>query len=221
LNIREERKTPTGVWNDKDARYEYFFQTNLYWLVSDESPALTEQLEEVVDEVKQALPGVFHLTNELSKLMTGGSELFSNLNALAITAQPGVSNLAKATEGLDRPGGLGEWLLPTNIQSNLDATLVGANATLTSANTNLAFLALNLSRSLDNLADITSNLNSQVQANSNIITSIDRTILDADAFVQGLKKHWLFRSAFKSKETNAPAPRKEQPLRTPNDPRRK
>ena len=50
---------------------------------------------------------------------------------------------------------------------------------------------------MNSLADITSNLNSQVQANTNILTSISRTIVDADNFVQGLKQHWFLRSAFK------------------------
>jgi ABC-type transporter Mla subunit MlaD len=72
------------------------------------------------------------------------------------------------------------------------------------ANTNLAVLAQNLNRSLDSLADITSNLNNQVQANTNILANISRAIVDADNLVQGLKQHWLLRSAFKPARTNAP-----------------
>ena len=63
-------------------------------------------------------------------------------------------------------------------------------------------------RSLDNLADLTSNLNHQVQANSNMLSEISRIIVNSDDFVQGLKRHWLLRSAFKPAKTNAPpAPR--------------
>jgi hypothetical protein len=29
--------------------------------------------------------------------------------------------------------------------------------------------------------------------------------VDTDDFIQGLKRHWLLRSAFKTKATNAPA----------------
>ena len=50
-------------------------------------------------------------------------------------------------------------------------------------------------------SDITSNLNAQVQANTNILRSISKIVIDTDDLVQGLKRHWLFRSAFKTKNT--------------------
>jgi len=34
--------------------------------------------------------------------------------------------------------------------------------------------------------------------------TIGKTIADADDLVQGLKRHWLLRSAFKKEKTNAP-----------------
>ena len=58
--------------------------------------------------------------------------------------------------------------------------------------------------SLDNLADLTSNLNHQVQVNSNMLSQISKIVVDTDNFVQGLKHHWLLRSAFKPAKTNAP-----------------
>ncbi|MGA9779794.1 MAG: hypothetical protein ACLPRE_13030 [Limisphaerales bacterium] len=70
--------------------------------------------------------------------------------------------------------------------------------------TNLLLLSL----TLDHLADITSNLNAQVQANTNMLGVVSKTVGDADDFVQGLKRHWLFRSAFKKEnkgDTNAPS----------------
>jgi transcriptional regulator with XRE-family HTH domain len=51
-----------------------------------------------------------------------------------------------------------------------------------------------------NLANITSNLNAQVQANSNLVSHVDSAIVQADTFMQGLKHHWLLRSAFKEKK---------------------
>ena len=77
-----------------------------------------------------------------------------------------------------------------------------ADAALRSAKANLAARAENLGRSLDNLANLTSNLNNQVQANTNILGEISRAIVDADSFVQGLKHHWLLRSAFRTRQTN-------------------
>ena len=58
--------------------------------------------------------------------------------------------------------------------------------------------------SLDNVADITSNLNAQVRANPNMLYGISKMVTDSDDFVQGLKRHWLLRSAFK-KENKAAA----------------
>jgi hypothetical protein len=58
---------------------------------------------------------------------------------------------------------------------------------------------------LENVAGITSNLNAQVRANSNLLGGISKAVTDSDDFVQGLKHHWLLRSAFKSKATNQPA----------------
>jgi hypothetical protein len=68
---------------------------------------------------------------------------------------------------------------------------------------------------LDNLANLTSNLNGQVQANTNILDHISRAIVDADSFVQGLKRHWLLRSAFRTKSINAPPTVPPAPLRSP------
>ena len=82
---------------------------------------------------------------------------------------------------------------------------------------NLTALAENLGRSLDNLANLTSNLNSQVQANTNILGELSRAIVDADSFVQGLKHHWLLRSAFRTKDTNAPPAAPLEQLRSPKE----
>jgi len=98
-----------------------------------------------------------------------------------------------------------------NATSNLNSTIVNAqplvtnaNALAISANTNLNLLTLQVGATLENLAGITSNLNVQVQSNSNMLAGISKAVIDADDLVQGLKRHWLLRSAFKVKATNAP-----------------
>jgi hypothetical protein len=48
--------------------------------------------------------------------------------------------------------------------------------------------------------------------NTNILGEISRTIVNADSFVQGLKHHWLLRSAFKTKNTDLPPAAPPQPL---------
>jgi uncharacterized phage infection (PIP) family protein YhgE len=206
FDTREERKTMTAMWDYKMASYQpYTNKVSKYWLLAEESPAVTERLEKVVAQVEHALPGVFALTNQLANVLSNSATLTSTLTEVALAARPAVSNLAAATANLSQPGALGEWLLPTNINRRLEATLESAHATMDSANTNLAALAQNLSRSLDNLAGVTSNLNQQVAANSNILSGISQTVTHADQFVEGLKHHWLLRSAFRSKNTNAPS----------------
>jgi hypothetical protein len=74
-------------------------------------------------------------------------------------------------------------------------------------------LTAGIDQSLENLANITSNLNVQVQSNSNMLGSISKMVKDSDDFVQGLKRHWLLRSAFKTKTTNAPS----TTLKSPRD----
>jgi hypothetical protein len=71
----------------------------------------------------------------------------------------------------------------------------------------------NLSALLINLADITGSLSAQVRANSNLLDGISKTVMNADDLMQGLKRHWLLRSAFKAKETNAPV----KPLNSPRN----
>ena len=217
----------TGIWNSKEDQYEpyqrasrSFFSRSVkkgsrYWLEADESAAVTERLEKLVGDIESALPGILTLTNQLANVLSNSASLTSNLNYVAVSALPVVSNLAAATKNLDHPGALGEWLLPTNVNRQLDVTFSNANLTVTGINTNLSVLVEKLGRSLDNLAGITSNLNQQVEGNTNILSAISDTVTHYDQFVEGLKRHWLLRSAFKSKNTNAPPGSPSQELRSP------
>ena len=215
---KSEGKSITGVWNDQEGRYDYYTAKHTpYELVPEESAAVTERLEKVMAEVEHAMPNVLRLTNLLTTVLSNSANLTSNLNLVALSTRPAISNLEVMTAQMNRPGALGEWLLPTNLNQRLDTVLGSADTALTGANTNLAALAENLGRSLDNVANLTSNLNSQVEANSNMLSQISGAIVTADTFVQGLKRHWLLRSAFRTKATNAPAAAPPEPLRSPKD----
>ena len=125
-----------------------------------------------------------------------------------------ITNFALVSAQLREPGGPLVWALGTNGNEQLQGSLTNANALLghtdTNLNTLLGHTDTNLTALLINLADITSNLNAQVQANSNILGSISKIVVDTDNLVQGLKRHWLLRSAFKQEnaaaKTNAPPP---------------
>lgn len=218
FDTREERQQITAIWLDRKGRYDFFTRTNApYWLPSDESPAVTERLERLVDLIEQALPDFLGLTNQIAGVLSNAVEMTATLNALAADARPAATNLAYISGRLREPGSLGEWLLGTNTQPQINATLASAQAAITRADTNLASLVENLARSLDNLADITSNLNAQVQANTNILSSISEAVVEANDLMQGLKRHWLLRSAFRHRP--APADRPPPPSSPPSSPR--
>ncbi len=211
----------TGIWNDKTGGYDPFTKTSKgYYLLPQESPALTERLEKVVNIVEAALPQFLDLTNKLSAVLGNAASAASRADGLMADARPIVTNLAVITANLRDPkGSLGEWLLPPELHTRLQQTLLSANTALASANTavtntdaRLALLVGNLNLTLENLANLTSNLHSQVAVNTNLVSSINKAITDADDLVQGLKRHWLLRSAFKEKKTNAPP---AAPLRSP------
>jgi ABC-type transporter Mla subunit MlaD len=212
------------VWNDLEHHYEPFSGTNIYVLPPDEPPALMDRVQGIVAQVEEALPNFLSLTNQIAATLSNSVQLTSNLNAIAAGIRPAAADVAAITANLRDPkGSLGEWLIPTNLNRDLAATLLNANAAITNANgaltnvnTNLLMVFDGVGRSLDNLADITGNLSRQVQANTNVLSDISQIITNADDFIQGLKRHWFLRSAFK---TNTPPP--APPPKTPPSPSRK
>jgi hypothetical protein len=167
------------------------------WIRAVETPPISDQLQAMVSQVQSALPNVLALTNKLAAVLDNAANATSNLNVTLVETRPTLTNLALIAAELREPGGPLLWALGTNGNSQLQGTLTGANSLLADTDTNLTALLINL-------ADITSNLNAQVQANSNMLSGISKTVTDSDDFIQGLKRHWLLRSAFKVKATNAP-----------------
>jgi ABC-type transporter Mla subunit MlaD len=208
---------PGGILNHhKDAsNADYLALTKDYfgyWIKADESPALTERLDTLANQVQSALPNFFQLTNQLSQVLSNATDLTGHLDETTLQTRPLLANLnvisAQLTNG---PGALGEWLLPPKLAQQLKQTLASAHSTLdaagntlTNADTNLVRIATSLNETLLNLANITSNLNKQVQANDQMLSQISAAVVHADELVQGLKRHWLLRSAFKEKPAAKP-----------------
>jgi ABC-type transporter Mla subunit MlaD len=192
-------------------------------LIAEEPPELSSQLDQTVQMLKVSLTNILQLTNALTKTLTNAAEVTANLNEILLDAKPVVRNAAAITENLKQPrGSLGEWLFPTNMNSqivtlltNANLTVANANSAVTNANTNLVTLFSNVTVNLENLARMTSNLNAQVQANTNIVTSVSDLIVHTDDMIQGLKRHWLLRSAFKKKD----GAKAEEKSRAPEAPR--
>src|SRR5262249_21498895 len=180
-------KRPTGLWNDQSGRYvDVAPGGEGYFLPPVESPALTERLEAVVHAVEVALPNVLALTNQIQIVLNNASTTTLHADELLAEARPIVTNLTLITDNpTNPPGSLGNWLLPVDLNRQLTQTLAGANALLTNSDARLTDVATSLDQTLDNLANITSNLHVQVDANTNLVGDISRLIIDTDNLVQG------------------------------------
>lgn len=162
-----------------------------------EDPSVTERAQKLLNVVEEALPNILAITNQVNRVMTNTAQLVANLDQVAGDVRPLVTNLTVITTNLRDPqGSLGEWLIPTNINTQLTLTLQ------------------NLNESLLNVANITSNLNAQVQANDQILDEISGLVIETDEMIQGLKRHWLLKSAFPA-EKETPAPLLLQPQLAP------
>lgn len=199
-----------GVWNAGEKKYvPYTADSKGYGFPpATESPVITDRLDELATQIGTALPGIFALTNQVNLVLSNVASATGNADALLAQARPMVTNITLITGLLTNgQGALGEWAIPTNISIQLERTLASAHATLDTANTNVATLGSSLNLTLENLANITSNLNHQVQTNDQILSQISEAIVNADNLIQGLKRHWLLRSAFKDEpKQEAPAP---------------
>jgi ABC-type transporter Mla subunit MlaD len=173
---------------------------NYFWIPAIDEPSLSDRLGAVAQAVQAALPNILGLTNQLAAVLSNANNAVGRLDKTLAETDPILTNLTVVTSNLRDPNGsLGNWLIPTNLVAQLHETLLSAHATLDDTDTNLTMLAVDLDHTFQHLSDLTSNLSSQVQTNTNLISEISTTIVHADGLIQGLKHHWLLRSAFKTK----------------------
>ena len=212
FNRNLDKKAATAIWDEQLGRYKPVTKDEKgYHLLEAESPAVTERLETVVNMVEAALPSFLALTNRLVRVLTNADSIIVHADELLVNVKPVITNLAQITANLSGPKGtLGEWLIPTNLNSQLQNTLSAANATVNSTRTNIDLLTSNITVSLENVATLTSNLAAQVQANGLILSEVSELVIHSDEMVQGLKRHWLLKSAF-AQGTNAPVQSIVQP----------
>jgi len=177
--VGKPRKHISAVWDDAAQRYRQYDEHN-------DDP--TNAYELPVAESPA-------LADQLQAVVAQVQQALPNI--LALTNKLGIvlDNAANATSNLNLTNGVFQ----------LDGALTNVNALLASTDTNLDQLTEQIGLTLINVADITSNLSAQVRANSNLLWGISKTITDSDDFIQGLKRHWLLRSAFKAKATKQPA----------------
>jgi len=197
-NTEKDKKHIVASWHARNHHYEEFTPgRDQAWLKAVESPAVTDQLQAMISQVQTALPNILALTNRIATVLDNTASATSNLNLTLVATRPVLTNFAGITAQLREPGGLAVLALGTNGSGQIQGVLTNASSLLAHTDTNLTAI-------LFNLAGITSNLNTQVQSDTNMLGGISKMVTDSDDFIQGLKRHWLLRSAFKVKPTNAP-----------------
>jgi ABC-type transporter Mla subunit MlaD len=185
-------------WWGRKHRYQNFTPSSEdAYLHAVETPPISDQLQAMVTQVQSALPNILALTNQLAAVLSNSVVATSNLNADLAEARPLLTNFTGISDQLKVPGGVLTWALGTNGNEQVQGILTNTDSILANTDTNLTAILIHLS-------DITSNLNMQVQENTNMLGSISKIVTDTDDFIQGLKHHWLLRSAFK-KENQVPA----------------
>ncbi|MGE4183058.1 MAG: MlaD family protein [Limisphaerales bacterium] len=180
------------------------------WLKKvEEAPALASRVEEIVRTLAEALPS---MNRQLDQVLTGATTTVSNVNLTLTHLQPSLTNLQALTERLGAEDGvIGRMVLTTNLQGQVSGTLASMESTLTNTTSllrtseiQLQDLTRRIALTLDNVALVTSNLSAQVNANSLMLGEVSSLVVNADDMLQGLKRHWLLRSAFGATATNPP-----------------
>jgi len=193
-----------------------------------EDAAISDRAQKLINQVEEALPGVFGMTNQVNATLANVVQITSNVNLLLVEAKPILLNAQVITANLtNQNGSLGQWLIPTNLSPLLDATLdsvtntltsvnttigsvnttIGsANTVITNVNTQIPEITANLNKILLNVSLITSNLNDQVQDNDSIIGNVNDLLIETEDLLRGLKRHWLLKSAFPTPKLELPPP---------------
>ena len=214
FNTDDVRSRLMAQFDDKAGAYVPFTEESEgFFILPDEAPALTDRLDMVMRQVEEALPHVLSLTNEVRGLFKDATNLTHQTVDFLAETRALTTNLAVITAQLREPdGALGRWLLSADLRHGITSTLASARqslgaaqATAQSAETNLAHISAELLVSLENLSLITSNLNVQVQANAFILGDVSNFVRGTDAMMQGLRRHWLLKGAFPETTPDTPA----------------
>ena len=161
-------------------------------LETEEGPGLAERADRLVAQVERSLPP---LTEKLDATLANAQRLSANLDDTVTRTRPVLANLDAITAHLRNPrGSLGEWMLTPELEGKLNGTLDKIDGNLSA-----------LRATLQNVDEIAAGLRSKLDANPNLVGEVSGLVRDTDDLVQGLKRHWLPRSAFPQ-----PTPGEEQ-----------
>jgi ABC-type transporter Mla subunit MlaD len=214
--VKPDTDAPVSVLVSNKTRCNQYLPvaevTNGVYVAAQEDVAIADQANKLIAQINQALPGVVGMTNQVNATLANVVQITSNVNHVLLQTQPILTNVHVITANLRDPNGsLGQWLIPTNLNTRLDATLATVNTTLGSATSTIHNLNCQLTRTtthvndvLNNVTAITSNINQHLQSNDNLIGNVNDMLLETTDMLRGLKRHWLLKSAFPTPKLEAP-----------------
>ncbi len=224
-----------AAWKANPSRFCMPYTNDaVFYLNPDESPPLSDRADKVMSQIEKALPGILNLTNQIGQVLNHTVQALSNIDQAALVLKPGLSNAndffteaAVFARGLQvsatniqiitsrlkgQGGSMGEWLLPTNIQQEIEMTLRSTSLAIEHNRTNLDLIVSNIVRSLDNLAGITGNLREQVAANTNMLSQMGSLVSTAGKTFEEIQGNLFIRVFNPSswfRKTTPPAVRPE------------
>jgi ABC-type transporter Mla subunit MlaD len=194
-------------------------QTNGFFLFAEESQPLPEKLADVAQKVDAALPNILGLTNQVQSVLTNVVSLTKEIERTMPQVRQTITEaerlLADARPLTQKPGGIGELLIPPALNAQLSNVLqdIHSNAeTLGPLVTNISLAVSDMRSTLLVVQNTVSNLQSQLGANTNLVPAVtqvaEKTAQLAETTDILLRRHWLFRSAFKTNKNDVTPPRR-------------
>lgn len=190
-------------------------QPNGVFLITEENPPLPEKLGQIAQTVDAALPSLLALTNKVDAVLSNVISLTAQVEKTLPRVQSAIGEAEKLIGDVrpltQKPGGIGELLIPTNLNSQLTVALddVHKNADrLGPLVTNISQAVSDMRSTLQVVQNTVSNLQSQLAANPDLAPAVTqvaaKTAQLAETTDTLLKRHWLFRSAFKTNKVANP-----------------
>lgn len=190
-------------------------KTNGFFLVTDENPPLPDKLGQIAQTVDAALPGVLAMTNKLDTVLSNLVSLTSQFERTMPQVKSAVGEAEKLLADIrpltQKPGGVGELLLPTNLNSQLTVVLEDVHKNsdrLGPLVTNISDAVSDMRNTMITVQNTVSNLQAQLTANTNLAPAVtqvaEKTAQLAETTDTLLRRHWLFRSAFKTNKADKP-----------------
>lgn len=159
---------------EQESLYDPIKKDSRFWLKPDETMALGDRLEGVAKTIEATLPKIFVMTNQVNRILENSVAATSNLNSTIMTAQGAVSNLTSITTQLTgKKGALGDWLLPAEINTNIQSILSTATGSLTNADQTIAAARLTLTNANTTLQHI----DGVLKGASNVVDTTDAQIV--------------------------------------------